>query len=567
MNPSTAQARVLVDELRRCGITDAVLAPGSRSAPLALALAAEPRIRLHVRIDERSASYLAIGLARASGRPAAVVCTSGTAAAALHPAVLEADLGGVPLLVLTADRPPELRGTGASQTVDQLGLFGRAVRMFAEVGVPEPVVGQVGYWRSLVGRAVAAAGRRPGSPERAVPGAVGTGRRPGLARAVGRPGRRWALGAGSAGAIGAARPGRGPRPAGPRARHGRRRRRGGRSGGRGPPGRGTWVAGAGRAHQPGRPPEGPNAIAAPPLLLGDPWFAAQSAEVVLTVGRPGLSRAVLRWIARCDRQIVVDPSAHWADPTRTAALVLPDIPWLRRGLRRGHRRSPRPVGTAGGAPGVPPPPCWTNWSAPARLTEVGVAGVVGAALPAGGLLICGPSRPIRDVELTLPARGDITVVANRGVNGIDGVVSTAIGAALAHQRRVRRGGWASRCAARRPDLSVRPERPAPRPRGRPPPGPGAWWSSTTTAVASSRRCRRPAWTGFERVFGTPHGIDLCADAATAGVAATTVTTAAELAEAIREPCGFRMVRVPTERTDTAKLHRGLQEAIGVALRP
>ena len=165
MNPSTALARVLVDELVRCGVTEAVLAPGSRSAPLALALYAEDRIRLHVRIDERSAAYLAVGLARGSNRPVPVVCTSGTAAAAMHPAVLEADLGNVPLLVLTADRPPELRGTGASQTVDQVGLFGRAVRLFAEVGVPEPVVGQVGYWRSLVGRAVAAAtGTSTGGP-------------------------------------------------------------------------------------------------------------------------------------------------------------------------------------------------------------------------------------------------------------------------------------------------------------------------------------------------------------------------------------------------------------------
>ena len=163
MNPSTALARVLVDELARCGLTEAVIAPGSRSTPLALALAAHRDVRVHVRIDERSASFLALGLARASRAPVAVVCTSGTAAANFHPAVMEADQSGVPLLVLTADRPPELRGTGANQTVDQIGLYGSAVRMFTEVGTPEPVPGMVAYWRPLAGRAWASAlGGRPG---------------------------------------------------------------------------------------------------------------------------------------------------------------------------------------------------------------------------------------------------------------------------------------------------------------------------------------------------------------------------------------------------------------------
>jgi 2-succinyl-5-enolpyruvyl-6-hydroxy-3-cyclohexene-1-carboxylate synthase len=117
VNPATALARVLVDELRRCGLREAVVAPGSRSTPLALELHAASQaggLRLHVRIDERSAAFLALGLAKASGRPAAVLCTSGTAAANFHGAVIEADEAAVPLLVLTADRPPELRGTGAN---------------------------------------------------------------------------------------------------------------------------------------------------------------------------------------------------------------------------------------------------------------------------------------------------------------------------------------------------------------------------------------------------------------------------------------------------------------------
>ncbi|HWN31482.1 MAG TPA: thiamine pyrophosphate-binding protein, partial [Pseudonocardia sp.] len=132
MNPSTAQAEVLVDELVRGGVTDAVLCPGSRNAPLSFALHhadSAGRIRLHVRIDERGAAYLALGLALRSGWAVPVVCTSGTAAANLHPAVLEASHAGVPLLALTADRPPELIGTGANQTIVQTGLFGTAPRL------------------------------------------------------------------------------------------------------------------------------------------------------------------------------------------------------------------------------------------------------------------------------------------------------------------------------------------------------------------------------------------------------------------------------------------------------
>src|SRR5580693_2769670 len=169
VNPSTAFAAVLADELARCGLREVVIAPGSRSTPLAMAfdsLDRAGRVRLHVRIDERSASFTALGLAKASGRPVAVVCTSGTAAANLHPAVIEADESAVPLLLLTADRPPELRGTGASQTIDQVKLYGSAVRWYAESGVPERRPGMAGYWRSLAcqawAHAAGALGTLPG---------------------------------------------------------------------------------------------------------------------------------------------------------------------------------------------------------------------------------------------------------------------------------------------------------------------------------------------------------------------------------------------------------------------
>ena len=174
MNPSTAQGLVLVDELVRCGVTDVVLAPGSRSAPLALAAAAADaagRLRLHVRIDERSAGFLALGLAQVSGRAVAVVTTSGTAARTSLPALTEAAYAGVPLIAITADRPPELRDTGANQTIDQVRMYGTAVRWSHDLGVAEARAGpgRLLAQRRGPGRRRRDRGRRPraGPPQRA----------------------------------------------------------------------------------------------------------------------------------------------------------------------------------------------------------------------------------------------------------------------------------------------------------------------------------------------------------------------------------------------------------------
>jgi 2-succinyl-5-enolpyruvyl-6-hydroxy-3-cyclohexene-1-carboxylate synthase len=160
VNPSTALATVVVDELVRHGVREAVLCPGSRSAPFAYALQDADRagrLRLHVRVDERSAAFLALGLAKLTRCPVPVFTTSGTAVANLHPAVLEASHAAVPLIVISADRPPELQGTGASQTTDQIGMFGASVRMFHQFGAPESRDGQNAVWRSFVGRLCAAA--------------------------------------------------------------------------------------------------------------------------------------------------------------------------------------------------------------------------------------------------------------------------------------------------------------------------------------------------------------------------------------------------------------------------
>src|SRR3954469_9392361 len=156
-NANTALASAFVEELARCGLRHAVLSPGSRSTPLAVALGRQPAIDLSVIVDERSAAFFALGAAQATRTPVAILCTSGTAAANLHPAVCEADESGVPLVVLTADRPPELRGIGAGQTIDQVKLYGSAVRWFCEVGTHDADDAGLLHYRSVACRAYAAA--------------------------------------------------------------------------------------------------------------------------------------------------------------------------------------------------------------------------------------------------------------------------------------------------------------------------------------------------------------------------------------------------------------------------
>ncbi|HEY5142502.1 MAG TPA: 2-succinyl-5-enolpyruvyl-6-hydroxy-3-cyclohexene-1-carboxylic-acid synthase, partial [Solirubrobacteraceae bacterium] len=155
--------RALCDELARCGVAAAVTSPGSRSTPLVLSLARDGGFPCHSQIDERSAGFFALGIAKATGRPAVLACTSGTAAANYLPAVIEAHEARVPLIVLTADRPPELRDTGAGQTIDQLKLYGDAVSLFAEVGVDRATPQTLRWIRALACRAVwTAVGERPG---------------------------------------------------------------------------------------------------------------------------------------------------------------------------------------------------------------------------------------------------------------------------------------------------------------------------------------------------------------------------------------------------------------------
>ena len=553
MNPSTALARVLVDQLVRGGVRDAVLSPGSRSAPIALALVADPRIRLHVRIDERSAGFLALGLALATNRAVAVVCTSGTAAANLHPALLEASHAGVPLVVLTADRPPELRGIGANQTIDQTGLYAAAPRLAVELGVPEQRVGQVRYWRSTIARVLATA-TRSGDPgpvhvnvafrEPLVPDGDQTWPesldpdRPQWMEVrtdtVAPPALRDVLGAD-------------------------------------PPERGAVVVGHGAvdpvaarrlaealgwpvlSEPTGNARSGPNAVATYPLLLADPAFAAaMPAELVVVVGKPGLSRSLLGWLATAGRQVVVDPRPAWADPVRAADVVLPAVP----------------------IPPAGPAPAATGWldqwrvadlaaraavdavlDAQQAVTEPRVARDLMAALPPGAALLLGSSRPIRDAEAYSAARADLAVFGNRGVSGIDGLVSTAVGIALGHDGPTYallgdlaflhdHGGLVLGPQEQRPDLVL------------------VVVDNDGGGIFSL--LPQAGQPGFERVFGTPHGLDLRAVTLAAGWACTVVERAADLPAALTG-AGPRVVLLRTRREDTVALHARLQQAVSTAL--
>jgi 2-succinyl-5-enolpyruvyl-6-hydroxy-3-cyclohexene-1-carboxylate synthase len=561
VNPSTAFARVLVDELLRGGVTDAVLAPGSRSAAVALALAAAERagrLALHVRIDERTAAFLALGLAKRSGRPVPVLTTSGTATAHLHAAVLEADASGVPLLALTADRPPELRGTGANQTIDQVGLYGGAVRWAADVGVPEAgrEAAQNRYWRSLVAKALLTATgavsgdpgpvhlnlalREPLLPDEEPPADL-------AAPWSGRPGGRpWTVA--------------GPPPSSRPEPHGAARTL--VVAGDASPALGQAAALlADACHWPvvAEPSSGAwaseGAVRAGALLLGVPgWLDAQRPERILVVGRPTLSRPVSALLADPGVRVeTVTASPRWADAARTAGEVSVALPAaggpLAEGWRAAWQDAAMRIGTVVDA----------LLDGSGVLTAGRLARDVVAALPAGALLVLGSSTPVRDVDRLAVPRKDVLVLANRGVAGIDGTISTAIGAALAHG-----GGPAFALMGDLtflhdltglltgdgepvPDLTVVvPDND----------GGGIF---AQLEPGDERHAR-----DYRRVFGTPHGRDLVAVARGLGWAATAVTSPDELRGALALG-GPRVVVVRTDQRAEARLAGGLREAAVRAL--
>jgi 2-succinyl-5-enolpyruvyl-6-hydroxy-3-cyclohexene-1-carboxylate synthase len=424
--------RAFCDELARCGLQHACTSPGSRSTPLVLSLVREPRIRCWSHIDERCAGFFALGAAKAGRRPVAVTCTSGTAAANLAPAVIESHEARVPLIVLTADRPPELRDVGAGQTIDQLKLYGDAAKWFFEVGVHEATPQNMRWIRMLACRAYwTAAQGRPGPVHLNFPfrePLVPDGPLPG--DASGTPdGAPWIR-------IRGEPPAAAPAPALPR--------RGvvvcGRS--ERDPELGFAVARfAQRADYPlladplSGARHGPATIARYDLLLRDDELATRLApDLILRVGDLPTSKPLRQWLDRHARvlQIALDAEDAWQDPASVVAEIV--------------TADPRASLDAWTTARAPDPDWLATWRAADdaataaiedalrgdELSEPLVAARLGEWLPSDAALVVASSMPIRDVELFFPATGHTArVLANRGANGIDGTVSTAFGIAAA----------------------------------------------------------------------------------------------------------------------------------------
>lgn len=682
VNPSTAQARVIVDELVRCGVADVVLAPGSRSAALAIALAAADArglLRLHVRFDERSAGFLAVGLATVSRRAVGVVTTSGTAAANLGPALVEAAYSGAPVIALTADRPPELRDTGAHQSIDQVHAFGRLVRLSHDVSVAEARTGQVRYWRSVVDRAVDSAieGTDPGPVHLNLPFRVpltpdGTDDwvedldllPPDIA-ADDLPdllphtvdGRLSLSAAAPLDEILAPFVGDEASVADVVARWDgpeddidvditellRGMRAGARTGAAGPdddepddvlvddgrddddededddldddeffgddegggvPTRGVVVVG-----HVGDPEQGDAAVALAqacgwpligepsgnartgdttlvhgPLLLADHDFAcAHLPDVVVVVGRVGLERSVLAMVEAAPLVVTVDPrvASRRPDPTRSTTVhvaVVPEAPedyagyddsWLDEWLAADAVAGAAVQRALDGAE---------------SLTGPDVARTLWDVLGPEHLLFVASSWPVRHLGSFARVRADgeaPLVVGNRGASGIDGLVSSAWGAALAHQDEqttvvedaegdlqvvASRGGTAYALLGDLAFLHDHNGLVA---------GPGEPRPDLVYVVVDNDgggifSSLEPAGSAhFDRVFGTPHGLDLVAVASAAGVPARRVTDVAALVQALDDAGSAGGVHVVVagvgSRESEAALLRSVQQAIGAAL--
>jgi 2-succinyl-5-enolpyruvyl-6-hydroxy-3-cyclohexene-1-carboxylate synthase len=569
VNASTALATVVVDELVRHGVREAVLCPGSRSAPFAYALQEADRagrLRLHVRVDERSAAFLALGMAKVTRQPVPVFTTSGTAVANLHPAVLEAHHAAVPLVIVSADRPPELQGTGANQTTDQGHLFGTAVRMFHALGAPESREGQNATWRSVVGRlcaaAIGASGRDAGPVHLNVP--LREPLTPGLA-----PFTDWPEsldGRGDATPWVTVRPfvrqGQGfdrvprtlvllgdlPDPA--MAAHATACAR---------------VAGWPVIAEPFGAHERSALVPHGPLLLtAVQWLERHLPERVLVVGRVTLSRAVGALLRNPAVTVeVVAAQSSWPDPAHVASVVHPfealrasvpsgrqvDEQWAQEWVIAGEQ-----VAKAAGA--------IIEHAWPSGLA---IAARVLAELPSPATLFLGSSNSARDVHLAMSHSAGVaplTVVANRGVAGIDGCLSTAIGVALAQPGQPAyalmgdltflhdSNGLLIGPHEPRPDLTIVVTNDD---------GGGIF-----TLLEPGEPDRA---TDFERVFGTPTGASIVDICRAHGVPHSLVTTEAEFSDALRlRPEGLGVVEVQVNRSGHRDLHAQLQAAAASALR-
>ncbi|OBI41595.1 2-succinyl-5-enolpyruvyl-6-hydroxy-3-cyclohexene-1-carboxylic-acid synthase [Mycobacterium sp. E796] len=544
MNPSTTQARVVVDELIRGGVRDVVLCPGSRNAPLAFALQDADRagrLRLHVRIDERTAGYLAIGLAIAAGAPVCVAMTSGTAVANLGPAVVEANYARVPLIVLSANRPYELLGTGANQTMEQLGYFGTQVRATISLGLaedaPERMDSLNATWRSATCRVLAAA-----------------------------TGSRTA----NAGPVQFDIPLREPLVPGPEP-HGAVVPQG-RPGGR------PWtytppvtfdqpleidlspdtivIAGHGAGMHPNL--EQLPTVAEPTSFSGRPvpnplhplTLPLLRPKQVIMLGRPTLHRPVSALLA--DPQVPVyalTTGPRWPDVsgnsqatgTRAVTTGAPHPAWLHR-CAEMNRHAYRAVRD--------------QLEAHPLTTGLHVAAAVADALRPGDQLVLGASNPVRDAALVGLNTHGIKVRSNRGVAGIDGTVSTAIGAALAHDGRTVALIGDLTFVHDSSGLLIGPTEPTPQ--------------RLTIVVSNDNgggifellEQGDPRFSDVSsRIFGTPHDVDVGALCRAYHVESRQIEVD-ELAAALDDPAaGMRVLEVKADRSSLRQLHAAIKAAL------
>ena len=550
----------LVDEWVRHGVRHAVVAPGSRSTPLALALAVRPELQLHVVLDERSAGFVALGIGRATGVPAVLLCTSGTAAVGFAAAVVEAGLSGIPLVVCTADRPLDLHGVGAPQAIEQVGLYGSSPVWSADI---DPLGWPPGAWRSLGSRAALEARGGPvhlnlrfrepllddgpgdlppprtgGRPWHVrIPDLEGTNSGPLTADALELGSRRRVLVVAGEGCDpeAAAEASTGPWPVLADPQSGWR-----------VPGAATIAAFDAISRHAG----------------GDD---ALTPDLVLHLGRPPASKALGQWFNRFEAlHVTVDRWGRWHDPSRQADAVVAGRP----GSVLRSVRAALPAAQASWLAG------WQRAEAAAQaaiaavldghpeLTEPGLARDLVRHLPEGSALVVSSSMPIRDVEWFARPRTGLEVHANRGANGIDGVTSTALGVGLARSRQP--------TAAHLGDLALLHDASGLN-------GLATRDCSLTLVVVDNHgggifsflpQAAQLPPERFEQLFGTPQPIDLHALAAAHGIPSAALDIAADLAPALAEATAAGGVRILVARTDRAQnvdVHAELNDAVGEAL--
>jgi 2-succinyl-5-enolpyruvyl-6-hydroxy-3-cyclohexene-1-carboxylate synthase len=579
-NANTALASAFAEELARGGLRLAVISPGSRSTPLALALWRQPEIEVKVIVDERSAGFFALGAAQASRQPVALLCTSGTALVNYHPAVVEADESAIPLVVLSADRPPELRGIGAGQTIDQIKSFGSSVRWFCEVGTHEADDSGLLHYRSVACRALAASRgeTRPGpvhlnlpwrEPLAPVPieGAV-TATDP-LAL-EGRDGDRpltavtkieaapsaflidevaGHIGNASAGVIVAGRQ-LDPELREPLARLAR-------------------VAGLPILADPTSqircgPHDRSHVVAAYDLLLREERFGHSVApDLILRFGEMPTSKPLRAWIEGSGAdQLIVDPGGGWNEPTNQAAAIMRADPvelasgWAERLEVLEGREGPTPERWAE-AEAAAQAALGDALRGDAEISEPALHRALGAAHSDGDLVYTSSSMPIRDQEAFLAASDtDVLFLSNRGANGIDGLVSSGIGAAQASGRPTTIvtgdlgflhdiGALAALREVSTPVRIIVIDND----------GGGIFHFLPQESALSTDE--------FEALLGTPRGVDIAKAAALFDLPHRRLESLAELPDAL--DAGTSLIEVKTERHASVESHRQLAAAVGAAI--